>query len=74
MTWFRRRHGEELQAARADLAEAREQLQHEERLTNVTRSRWPTVFHIVSESRHLRKVNHIAEDLIAIFGGNPWTR
>lgn len=70
MIWFARRHGNELREAANDLAVARQERQKAERLVEVNRSRWPQVFQIVSDYRKIRRVNHIADDLLTIFRGH----
>lgn len=70
MTWFRRRHGEELAEATDDLAAAREERLRGQRLARESQSRWPHVFQIVSDARVIRKSNHLVDDIMTIFRGH----
>lgn len=72
MRWFwRNRHNPEVAEAERDLKQAKIERERAEQATEITRSRWATVHEIVTESRTIRKVNHIAEDLTIIFRGHP---
>jgi hypothetical protein len=70
MKWLRA-HKKELTKAEQDLAVARTKRQQAEQLTEEGRNRWPDVIHIVSESREIRRRNHLAEDIMLIFRSHP---
>lgn len=71
MRWFwQLRRNPDTTEAERDLKRARLERERAERATEVTRSRWDQVHDAVADSRKIRKVNHIADDLTIIFRGH----